>query len=226
MVNNSCGVTFELDCRVFAEKLIPSKFGRAGRILASGFCAVALLATPAFADNSHRTGAKVVQSVSSVSASGRSRSDVRALPQRERASVQSQVSGFLQATSDATKQTTSTPNRSQRERNEASRERSTQNARIEVIRSASAAVNAALTRTHLLHQQYTILENLTAAEIAASFPKDTYLTHLQEAATRYNRSVDDYYRAVARLDTAKSQLTGGQELHGNVLEELNALLGQ
>ncbi len=174
--------------------------------------AISLVASPAAAQKPKSTAAKI--DISMVSSDGPSRSN--------RGS--GTASGVLQ---DSGSGLANHASRRDRDSNSTvSRARSTQNARIEMIRSATASVNRAFERTHLLHRQYTLLSEMTPEEVALIFPDGQYLAFLQDAAERYNASVEVYYAAVARLDTAKSQLTGGQELTGSVLSELNALLGQ
>ena len=175
----------------------------------------AVLAGPVAADG------KTVRTVQSVAASGiDSKNGRMANPASAQSTATASASSVLQAT--ASDQAGRAANSRPRNTNHSLNHQ----AKIQMYHKMTRLTQSAYARTMQLHAEYEALSNMSLAGQLATFPDGDHFDQLQSAAIRYNASVDIYYMAADQLAVAKAALTGGQELNGSVVEELNALLGQ
>ena len=81
-------------------------------------------------------------------------------------------------------------------------------------------------RAITLYAVYDALNSMSPEQIDSFYPNGGHAEAVYDAATRYNAVVLQFQEAEERLKGLRAGLTGGQTLQGNVLSELNALMGE
>ena len=106
------------------------------------------------------------------------------------------------------------------------REKVSMDALMREIHEARVVVAQARRDALTLYAIYEQLAAMSEAEVAAIFPNGGHETAVNAAALNYNAAVATFDRAELHLQAVRENLAGGHSLQGNVLTELDALMGE